>query len=175
MKVYDIISEDTDVAEAPVGMLKRAGQAIAGKVSKGAARSGEVSKEANEVFKEIKIKLQKGGGYDLNNLPVGKFKEFMQAKGYDTGLDQQINKFTDASDPESTLDKKQIEKIVLAQTQEASTTAGNISKGKFGQKGGSSSQGGSAAQGASKDLKKVAQAVQKLSAEEKQRLAKLIQ
>lgn len=174
MKVYDIISEDKEVTEAPVGALKRAGQAVAGKVSKGAARSGEVSKEANDVFKEIKVKLKSGGGYALNNLPASKFKEFMKGKGYDQGLDQQINKFTDASDPDATLNKKQIEQIVLAQTREASTTSGNTSKGKFAQKGGSSGKAGSGAKGASKDLKKVAQAVQKLSDEEKQRLAKLI-
>ena len=174
MKVYDIISEDSKVAEAPVGMLKRAGQAVAGTVSKGAARAGEVSKEANEVFDEIKVKLQKGGGYDLNNLPASKFKEFMQAKGYDQGLDQQINKFTDASDPDATLNKKQIEQIVLAQTKEASTTAGQTSKGKFAQKGSSSSKGGSSAKGTSPELKKVADAVSKMSDAEKQQLAKLI-
>jgi hypothetical protein len=173
MKVYDIISEDKEVVEAPVGMLKRAGQAVAGKVSKTQARKGEVSKEANAVFKDLKVTF-KGADYDLNALPVEKFKEFMQGKGYDQGLDQQINKFADASDPESTLDKKQIEKIVLSQTQEASTTAGQTSKGKFAKKSDAGGKSGSAAQGASKDLKKVAQAVQKLSDEEKQRLAKLI-
>jgi len=168
MKVYDIVNEDQSVQEAPVGMLKRAGQAVAGKVSKTQARKGEVSKEANEVFKDLKVTF-KGADYDLNELPVSKFKDFMQGKGYDQGLDQQIEKFTDADDPESTLDKKQIEKIVLAQTQEASTTAGSAKRGKFAQKG--SGKTGKAASG---DLKKIADAVSKMSDEEKQQLAKLI-
>jgi len=173
MKVYDIISEDKEVAEAPVGMLKRAGQKIAGKVSKTAAAKGESSKEANQTFKDLKIWAARGD-LDLKNLPVEKFKSFMQQKGYDKQLDQQINKFTDASDSESTLDKKQIEQVVLAQTKDAATTGGNVQKGKYAQKG-SKGQSSSAAKGASADLKKVAQAVKKLSSEEKQKLSKMIQ
>jgi hypothetical protein len=175
MKVYDIISEDKEVAEAPVGMLKRAGQAVAGKVSSTAARKGEVSKEANEVFKELKVQF-KGSEFDLNKLPVDRFASFMDKKGYGDGIKQEIEKFTDADDPESTLDKKQIETIVLKQTQSAAASDSRTQKGKFAsgkgsQKGGKGSAG---SKGASPELKKVADAVSKMSDAEKQELAKLI-
>lgn len=173
MKVYDIISEDKEVAEAPVGALKRAGQAIAGKVSKTAAAKGESSKEANQTFKDLKIWAARGD-LDLKNLPVDKFKSFMQQKGYDKQLDQQIGKFTDPNDSESTLDKKQIEQIVLAQTKDAATDGGNVQKGKYAQKGSAGKKSSSGSKGASADLKKVAQAVKKLSDKEKQQLAKLL-
>jgi len=171
MKVYDIISEDADVAEAPVGMLKRTGQAIAGKFSQAAAAKGESSKEANQTFKDLKVWASRGD-LDLKNLPVGDFKRFMQQKGYDKNLDQQIDRFKDASDPEATLDKKQIEQIVLAQTKAAAASdTSNIQKGKYAQKGSSSRTSGSTP---AADLKKIADAVSKMSDAEKQQLAKLI-
>lgn len=169
MKVYDIISEEQSVQEAPVGLAKRAGQAIAGKVSKTQARKGEVSKEANEVFKELKVQFQ-GSDFDLNNLPVDRFVAFMDKKGYGDGIEQEIEKFTDAGDPESTINKKQIETIVLKQIQNAAASDSRTQKGKFA--GGKSKQ--KAAKGTSQDLKKIAQAVKGLSDEEKAQLGKMI-
>jgi len=173
MKVYDIISEDEEVAEAPVGMLKRAGQKIAGTVSQAAAGKSETSKEANQVFKDLKIQTSRGE-LDLNNMPVEKFKSFMQKKGYDDNLDQQIEKWTDSSDPESTLNKKQIEKIVLAQTQSAAYDNTRVQKGKFAKGSASDDKSDSKKKATSAELKKVADAVSKMSDAEKQELAKLI-
>lgn len=174
MKINEIISENTDLEEAPVGMMKRAGQAIAGKFSKTQARKGEISKEANEVFKELKIQFG-GSEYDLNRLPAEKLISFMQKKGYGDGIKQQVEKFTDANDPESVLNKKQIEQIVLTQTREAAADSQPTSKGRFAKKGSAGDKSSSSAKGASADLKKVAQAVRQLSDQEKQQLAKLIQ
>ena len=175
MKIYDIVREDSDIEEAPVGMLKRAGQAVAGKVSAAAAAKGESSKEANQVFKDLKIWAARGE-LDLKNLPVDKFKSFMQKKGYDNQLDQQISKFTDPNDSESALGKKQIEQIVLAQTRDAATDNARVQKGKYAK--GSEKQAGkkdkSGAGSSSQDLKQVAQTVKKMSDKEKQQLAKLL-
>jgi len=173
MKVYDIISEDTEVDEAPVGMLKRAGQAIAGTVSQAAAGKSETSKEANQVFKDLKVQASRGE-IDLDSMPVDKFKSFMQQKGYDDNLDQQIEKWTDSNDPESTLNKKQIEKIVLAQTQSAAYDNTRVQKGKFAKRSNSADKGDPKQKATSSELKKIADAVGKMSKAEKAQLAKMI-
>ena len=152
MKIYDIVKEEQSVQEAPVGLAKRAGQAVAGKVSKTAARKGEVSKEANDVFKELKVQF-KGGGADLNNLPVEEFAAFMDKKGYGNGIEQQIEKFVDADDPESTINKKQIETIVLNQIQKASRQDTRTQKGKFA--GGSSKSKQKSSKSANKNVPKL--------------------
>lgn len=173
MRIYEIVGEDNSLEEAPVGMLKRAGQAVAGKFSKTQARKGEVSKEANEVFKELKIQFA-GSSYDLDRLPAEKLISFMQQKGYGNGIEQQVEKFTDANDPESVLNKKQIEQIVLTQTQEAAAGQQPTARGRFAKKSSAGGKDSSSAKNVSANLKKIAQVVKQLSDEEKQQLAKII-
>lgn len=168
MKVHELLSETTKVQEAPVGLAKRAGQAIAGKFSKTQARKAEISKEANEVFKELKIQFQ-GSDFDLDNLPADRFIAFMNNKGYGDNIEQQVGKFTDPGDSESTINKKQIENIVLTQIRNAAAGQSSAQKGKFAAK-----QGQQQAAKGGGDLRKIAQAVQGLSDQEKQQLSKLL-
>lgn len=85
MKVYQIVSEQTDVNEAPVGMLKRAGTAIASKIPGGIgqrARGRQVSnKEANQVKKELNTWMGTAQ-IPRNQLTVEQFMTFMDQKGY---------------------------------------------------------------------------------------------
>jgi ribosomal protein L12E/L44/L45/RPP1/RPP2 len=141
MKIYDIVNE------APVSALDRAKQSIAGTVSSGQKRKGEVSKEANQVAKELKSLLQ-GANVNLNEIPVKTFVDFMKRKGYNDNIEQQVEKFVDSNDPDATLNKKQAENVLLAQVRSASLDS-DTSKGKFA--GGDNSQTkdkSSAAQGA---------------------------
>lgn len=174
MKIYDIVKE-TPVDEAPVGAFKRAGQAIGGMFSKATAAKGESSKEANQVFDDLKVYAARGN-LDLKNFPVEKFKTFMQQKGYDTNLDQMIGKWTDPNDPESTLNRKQIEKIVLAQTRTAAIDNAKVTKGKFARNNQqqSSKTAKPSTKNSNKDLKQMAQTIKQLSDKEKQQLLKLL-
>jgi len=90
MKVYDIIAEETDVAEAPVGAIKQAGRKLA---AKGLSKIGmkgkagqiatkvDVGDEANRVKQELQ-QYMAGSGIKKGELSVNDFINFLKNVGF---------------------------------------------------------------------------------------------
>jgi len=82
MKIHQIISEDRDLDEAPVGKIARAGQAI-GRYFGSAAASGaeDVSDEANNLKKQLS-KWMGGASIAPKTLTIDQLEQFLQKAGY---------------------------------------------------------------------------------------------
>ena len=83
MNVNDIISE-SNIDEAPMGMMKRAGLGIASKLgSKGARAKLDVGSDANTMRKDL-ITWMAGSGIKKGTLSTDDFKNFLGQKGLPT-------------------------------------------------------------------------------------------
>jgi hypothetical protein len=82
MKVYQIISENNEIDEAPVGMFRRAGQSIMRYLgSKHAAGAEEVSDEANNLKKELSVWMGRSN-IKKGQLTLDDLEKFLNMKGY---------------------------------------------------------------------------------------------
>lgn len=84
MNVYDIIAENNDLNEAPMGMMKRAGLGIASKLGNKSARVKlDVGKDTNSMKKDL-ITWMAGSGIKKGTLSPDDFKNFLGQKGLPT-------------------------------------------------------------------------------------------
>ena len=80
MKVYEIVVEDKNLSEKPVGMVKRGLQKIGAYIGSGAAAASDaVSAEANKMAKELKAWMSGSG---LKQITIDDLENFLDQKGY---------------------------------------------------------------------------------------------
>jgi len=110
MKVYDIISEDTEVAEAPVSRTKQFAKKLGAKglakvgakgVAKGMAAEVDVGTEANRLKSELKTWM-KGSRIKAKQLDYEDLMNFLEKAGFDrTTVQKVIKKYkADAMNPD---------------------------------------------------------------------------
>lgn len=97
MNIYEIISE-SNVDEAPIGMMKRAGLGIASKLgSKSAKAKLDVGTDANAMKKDL-ITWMAGSGIRKGTLSPDDFKNFLGQKGLPTtNVDADLDQSRQAS------------------------------------------------------------------------------
>jgi hypothetical protein len=86
MKVHQIISENSDIEEAPMGILSKLGNKVASKIPGlrgGANAKLDVGNDANEMKNDLKIWMA-GSGIKKGQLSVDDFKNFLTQKGLPT-------------------------------------------------------------------------------------------
>lgn len=155
MKVYDIVSEDQNITEAPAGILKQVGRKIGAKAAgaigmkgtaaglKGAAETGD---EANNLKVALKGYAGKTGK-DLNQMDASELAAFLKNQGYPTTPVQNI---------QGIVTKKQLDDILLKSVQ-AKHSLGGAPKQTPTTQQPSSSAGSSVASGAASFANKLAQ------------------
>lgn len=80
MNVYEIITENKNLNEKPVGMVKRGLQKIGAYIGSGAAAASDaVAAEANKMAKELKAWMSGSG---LKKLTIDDLENFLDQKGY---------------------------------------------------------------------------------------------
>jgi len=138
MKIHQIMSE-SEVDEAPVGMLKRLGQKIASKVPGeiGARASGQLSasKDANAMKTDLarwmgQAQIPKG------SLTISQFKQFLDQKGLPTDqLVPTIKRVTGTAAVNQVLDNNAVDQVLLKVVgQGAAATDAGGTKSKFAAK-----------------------------------------
>jgi len=138
MKIHQIMSE-SEVDEAPVGMLKRLGQKIASKVPGeiGARASGQLSasKDANAMKTDLarwmgQAQIPKG------SLTIAQFKQFLDQKGLPTDqLVPTIKRVTGTAAVNQVLDNNAVDQVLLKVVgQGAAATDAGGTKSKFAAK-----------------------------------------
>jgi hypothetical protein len=91
MKIHQIVSEDKNIIERPVGRLRRAGQAVGAKLgSKSSQAKLSVTDDANQMKKDLKVWMA-GSKIKKGQLTLDDFKSFLTQKGLPTdSVDQLI-------------------------------------------------------------------------------------
>lgn len=109
MKVYQIVNEDIQVDEAPVGMFKRGAQSLGRYLgSKSAAGAEEASIEANELKNELS-KWMGSAGIQKGTLTVDQLEKFLDRKGYGGIAANELTSLRQASQQKSDARNKKIQ------------------------------------------------------------------
>lgn len=122
MKINQIISENENLTEEPVGRLKRAGHKIGSKLgSRGSQAKLDVANDANEIKKNLKAWMD-GSGIGEGQLSVDKFKRFLDQVGLPTdkidNLFSDIRKNPDGTYKAGGMSNKEIDDILLKAVQQ---------------------------------------------------------
>jgi hypothetical protein len=131
MKIYDVISESSDVTEAPFGLggkvLNKIGSKIPGAMGAASKARLDVGGEANRLKKDLAAYMA-GAGIRRGTLELDQLKDFLDQVGLPTNkLQAQFDAVRAAGsgvDPDAPLQDYEIDKLLLQATQ-----------GGFGQQG----------------------------------------
>ena len=136
MKIYEVISEEENIQEAPVGRLRQLGRKAASygysKIgARGAARAKgrqiDVDTEANRIKDDLTTTI-KGAGEKMKDVTIDYFENFLTQVGFD---DKDINAAIRKFAPDQQLNNKSIDKIILALTRQASKQHASTQRSKF--------------------------------------------
>lgn len=109
MKVHQIVSENSEIEEAPVGMFKKGAQALGRYLgSKTAAGAEEVSDEANELKKELSRWMGQAG-IKSGTLTVDQLEKFLAKAGYGGMAAGELEKLRTAKQQKSDARQKKIQ------------------------------------------------------------------
>jgi hypothetical protein len=109
MKVHQIISENPEIDEAPVGMFKKGAQALGRYLgSKTAAGAEEVSDEANGLKKEL-ARWMGQAGIKSGTLTVDQLEKFLAKAGYSGMAAAELEKLRTAKQQSSDARQKKIQ------------------------------------------------------------------
>lgn len=117
MKVYDIISESSDLDEAPMGLAKKALLKVGSKVPgfRGTSKAKlDVGNDANAMKKDL-ANWMAGSGIKTGQLSVDDFKDFLSQKGLDAS---EVDSFlaTDRAasgvDPDAPMQNPEVDQVL---------------------------------------------------------------
>jgi hypothetical protein len=149
MKIHQIISEENDLDEDPVGMFRRGMRKIGAKLgNKSAQAKLDVGDDANQMKKDLKTWMA-GSGIKKGQLSVADFKSFLTQKGLPTDqvdtLFSQIRQNPDGTARIGGMSNKEVDNILHKAVQQGfKSTGASGRKSKFAQRtsSGSGSTGG---------------------------------
>ena len=127
MKVFEIINEDDNVNEKPMGMLKRAGLGVMSKLgSKSAQAKLDVGQDANQTKKDLSVWMA-GSGIKKGTLQPDQLKGFLRQKGLPTAnVDMILGKSREAGgrDENEPLSNPEVDEILKKVTQQGFQQSG---------------------------------------------------
>ena len=115
MKVFDIIAENKNLDEAPMGMMSRLGNKVMSKLgSKGAQAKLDVGNDANAMKKDLAAWMA-GSGIAKGTLSSSDFKNFLGQKGLPSAnVDAMLDQSRQASgrDPAEPISNPEVDELL---------------------------------------------------------------